>query len=175
MICWRYLHGEGFAASQLAITSGLWNFFGSDLHLDFCTRGCPPPRQPLAAPYGPDLFTLSLPYSSRRLWKRIWSAQSGFYPLCPTPAGTQWTGSRFVTPNSLCRFCAVPPVWPICSPEIFPWCSGQSSFESNHKAIGSLVTAHPVFPPFDTGGLHLWSTMWKKILAMTLRCHRDGF
>lgn len=116
----------------------------------------PPPFlcQPLAALHGPDLFSLSLPYSSRWLWNRIWSAQSGFHPLCPTPAGTQWTGSRSVPPNSLCRFCAVPPVWPICSPEIFPWCSGQSSFESNHKAIGSLVTAHPsIFSPLRHGGI----------------------
>lgn len=139
--------------------------------------GAPPPLfcQPFAATHGSDFFSLSLPYSSRWLWNRIWSAQSGFHPLCPTPAGTQWTGSRSVPPNSLCRFCAVPPVCPICSPKIFPWCSGQSSFESNHKAIGSLVTVHPFFPLFDTGGLRLWSTVWKKILCMNLRCHHNRF
>lgn len=136
-------------------------FFGSDLHLDFCTRGCPTPWQPLAEPQAsalslscrphccecnPPVFPVTpiwaspestLPhcmsvsnvkqrrrrqrassgsYSSRCMWISMWSTQSGFHRQCPTLAEIQWIGSRPVTSNSLCRFCAVPPVWPICSP-----------------------------------------------------------
>lgn len=145
-------------------------FFGSDLHLDFCTRGCPTPWHPLAQPQAWFLsLSLSLhckshcracnpsnvpchtyqsrvrlspkstlpycisvtnvkqgrkrqkasfgPYSSRCMWNSMWSTQSGFHPRCPTLAEIQWIGSRPVTSNSLCRFYALPPVWPICSPE----------------------------------------------------------
>lgn len=146
-------------------------FFGSDLHLDFCTRGCPTPWLPLTEPQARFFFLpfsavplqdtqlwiqplnvlchtyhsrvrlslkTTLPrcisltnvkrrrkrhrasfgsYSSCCMWNSMWSTQSGFHPPRPTLAEIQWTGSRPVTFNSLCRFYALPPVWPICSPE----------------------------------------------------------
>lgn len=105
-----------FCSLPVGHNIGILEFFGSDLHLDFCTRGCPTPDS-LSQSLQPDLSTLLLAYSSRCLWKSMWSTQSGFHPLCPTLAGIQWIGSRPVTSNSLCRFCAAPTVWPICSPE----------------------------------------------------------
>lgn len=190
MICWRYLHGEGFAASQLAITLGFWNFLALTYIWISALEGAPPPCQPLTEPQA----WLPLPRCSQRNSEpKTWAVPSHTYKIrvqsspksarVPTPlllmsskrgvehppslslhaacggicgppnlvsihgappgAQTQWIGCRPVTSNSLCRSCAVPPDWPICSAGKFPWCAGQSSFESNHKAIGSLVIVHP--------------------------------
>lgn len=171
MICWRYLHGEGFVASLLARTSGFWNFLAVTYIWISALEGAPPPDC-LSQSHKPDFFFLpfsavplrdtqlwiqplnvlchtyhsrvrlslktTLPrcisltnvkrrrkrhrasfgsYSSCCMWNSMWSTQSGFHPPRPTLAEIQWTGSRPVTFNSLCRFYALPPVWPICSPE----------------------------------------------------------
>lgn len=181
MVCWRYLHGEGFVASSLARTSGFWNFLAVTYIWISALEGAPPPDSLLQS-HKADFFSFSpsfslselhcsahdcesnpsvfpvtpiraesseilkqhflavsllqtwsegrkkererqrqkaslKPYSSCCMRSGMWSTQSGFHPQCPTLAEIQWIGSRPVTFNSLCRFYALPPVWPICSPE----------------------------------------------------------
>lgn len=178
---------RGFCSLPVGHNSGILEFFGADLHLDFCARGCPTPlsasRRATSLPRRATLqwtplqkgkawpFPVTLLSSGsnqalnqcefahplrqegadrplRLILHAACGPRSGPHNLvsihgAPPFAETQSIGCRPVTSNSLCRSCAVPPDWPMGSAGKFPWCAGQRSFESNHKAKGSSVIVHP--------------------------------
>lgn len=175
-------------------------FFGSDLHLDFCTSGCPTPWQPLRATNQISLpltgflslFQVTLQAIAIVNATRQWclshllhscnvlkqhllavffflykyeekKEETGvilwawFCMLCKEQhVETVWFSSSAPHPGWNTMDCEAG-LWLLThsadsalyaasqanlQPRKVPWCVGQSSFESYHKAIRSLVLAH---------------------------------